>query len=142
MTMVTSGCVEAIPGLPLTAPADDAADYAVRTSSSRPQPALLPVGGALDLTEDRGATLTVIGWAPASAGELLVLSAADLVLVSQRRFKRPDAARAIGTTDDNLGFRLVFRPTGRVEGVCILFRPPGAPGQIKLAGSQGAECPA
>ena len=136
------GCVETAPGLPEPQLAQGAQSYRVTVG-----PASMSVGGAtttgaLDGVRP-GPSSTLDGWAPAEAGELVVITGSDFEVVSQRRFRRPDAAAALGAPERaDLGFRLVLRSDDPVERACVLFRASaGGSAPVVLAGSDRSLCP-
>lgn len=141
--LATVGCVEAVPGLPLAAPASDAPPFGVRVVPPSDEWRGVGLAGALDAVV-RTDVVTVSGWVPAEAGKLLVVASAPVELVSQRRLRRPDAAKALGRSRgrDELGFELVLRPRAEMPaGVCIVFRPEGAAERpVRLAGTAGGDC--
>ena len=137
-----SGCVEAPPGVPLGAVSSKSAPYAVSVLAPRNAPRAQGVAGSLDSHVVQDTSLTLAGWAPESAGALVVVAQVPLMLVSQRRQRRPDAARALGPGhSDELGFSLRFASSGSGPlDVCVLFEPPGG-GPVLLAGSSPTLCP-
>ena len=137
-----TGCVEAPPGIPLGAVSSRSAPYAVSVLAPRDAPRAQGVAGSLDSHVVQDTSLTLAGWAPEPAGALVVVAAVPLTLVSQRRQRRPDAARALGPGhSDEIGFSLQFASSARGPlDVCVLFEPPGG-GSILLAGSSPTLCP-
>lgn len=138
-----TGCVEAVPGLPLSAPARGAAPYEVVVVAPQAAPAPQGAGGAVDAAVEQSGTLVVEGWAPAEHGQLLLVTSGAPDVVTQRRLRRPDAAAALGDpAHEDLGFRLVLRGASPGDGDCLLFRRSPQEAAVVLMRPGGAGCPA
>lgn len=143
LALAATGCVEAAPGAPLSVRATGAAPYVVRTIlPGEAVPAADRVGGSVDALTG-GRVVSVAGWVPAESGELVVVGDQPLVVLSQRRLLRPDAAAALGDpSHPALGFRLVLRSQGGPsERICVLARTPLDAPVTRLAQSDPTLCP-
>jgi hypothetical protein len=98
--------------------------------------------GAIDRF-DHGQVPEVVGWVPDENATLILVAEGDVEVLQVRRFRRDDAAAAVGDPGHaGLGFRVIARSrTGSVERMCVLARLPQ--GEVALlSGSDPTWCPA
>ena len=141
--VAVAGCVQAVPGLEETALTSRAAPFATMALMPGQAPRAASVGGSIDGVTPGDGTTVVSGWVPGTAGELLIVTAGGVSAVAQQRYRRPDAARALGDPGrDELGFTLTLTTSAPLTAVCLLFRATPESPAVLVGNSDPTLCPA
>lgn len=142
ISWTVAGCVQAVPGTAETALATRAAPFATTVLTPAQAPRAVGIGGSIDGVTPGDGTTAVSGWVPGTSGELLIVTPGQVTDVAQQRYRRPDAARALGDLGrDELGFTLELATSAPLATVCLLFRATPAAPVVLVGNSDPTLCP-